>query len=122
MPFKKGNPGKLKGQKNHKSKLVEEIAGRLKCNPFEVLCHFANGDWKSLGYDAECYFKETETGAVKMGYVVSPDMRLQAAKEAAKYLYAQRRAIEISPDTEQREINDEVKELTEWYKRVRTLE
>jgi len=96
MAFEKGHKkygGRKKGYiKNH---VAHEIATQLKCNPFEVLCHFTNGNWKALGYEAECYFKETDNGAVKMGYVISPDMRLQAAKEASKYLYAQRRAVEI---------------------------
>jgi hypothetical protein len=122
MPFEKGHKkygGKKKGYlKNHSA---HEIAERLKCSPFEVLCHFANGDWKALGYDAECYFKETESGAVKLGYVVSPDMRLQAAKEASKYLYAQRRAIEMAPDQEQTEINDQVRDLASWYKNLKEM-
>lgn len=84
-----------KGTKNRKTLEVEEIASKLKCNPFEVLCLFAKGDWKALGYENELYFIEKPDGQVKMGYVVTPEMRLQGAKEAAKYLYSQKRAVEV---------------------------
>lgn len=122
MPFEKGNPGKPKGSKNKKSLLVEETAARLKCNPFEILCLFANGDWKRLGYDNECYHKETDSGEVKMGYTISPDMRLQAAKEASKYLYAQRRALEVDASVVQvTDTSEQVRELAAWYKDLREM-
>lgn len=56
----------------------------------------AKGDWKALGYDAECYFTEKPDGAVKMGYVVTPEMRLHGAKEACRYLYPIRKQVEVS--------------------------
>lgn len=72
--------GKKKGFKKDRS--VEETAERLGCDPFEVLCLFAKGDKKTLG--------------VKQ---VTASMRLAAAKEACKYLYSQKRAVEITnPD------------------------
>lgn len=90
--------GRQKGTKNKSRTAVEETAARLKVNPFEVLCLFAKGDWKALGYEAECYFAEKPDGAVKMGYVISPEMRVTAAKEASKYLYPQKKALEVSTD------------------------
>lgn len=88
--------GRQKGTKNKNRTAVEEMAARVGVDPFEILCFFAKGDWKSLGYEAECYFAEKPDGAVKMGYVISPEMRVTAAKEASKYLYAQKKAVEIS--------------------------
>jgi hypothetical protein len=80
-------PGRKKGSKNRKTVALESIASRLNVNPFEVLCLFAKGDWKKLGYlnpDA-----------------VTPHDRLSAAAEACGYLYSKKKSIEISnPDGE----------------------
>lgn len=92
--------GRPKGAPNKKSAQLDEVAKRLKCDPFEILCRFANGDWKGLGYENECYFSEKPDGSVKMGYVIGPDLRVQAAKEAIKYLHAQKKAVELSSDPE----------------------
>ena len=81
MPFQKGNPGKPKGAKNLINRDVEAIAAKLNVKPFEVLCHFAAGDFAALGLDKG---------------QISPRMRLHAAREASKYLYSQRRAVEVS--------------------------
>ncbi len=123
MPFVKGGPGKPKGAKHRKTRAIEDTAARLKCDPFEVLCRFANGDWKGLGYENECYFSEKPDGAVKMGYTITPEMRLHAAKEAVKYIYAQKRAIEITADvnTTSAKEEQEVQELIEWYRQVKEL-
>lgn len=96
MGFKKGNKGKPKGAKNKSTQLVEETAARLGLDPFEILCLFAKGDWKALGYDAEMYFVEKAEGAVTGHYVVTSEMRLKAAQEACKYLYSTKKAVEIS--------------------------
>lgn len=99
MPFKKGEGGRNVGSKNKRTLLIEEIAAKFKQDPFEILMRFAIGDWKGLGYENECYFTEKADGSIKMGYVVSPEMRLQGAKEAAKYLYAQKQAMDLKvPD------------------------
>lgn len=95
-----GRGGRPKGAINKKTAQLEDVAKRLKCDPFEILCHFANGDYKALGYEAECFFSEKPDGAVKMGYVISPDLRVHAAKEAIKYLHAQKKAVELSANPE----------------------
>lgn len=64
----------------------------------------AKGDWKALGYEAECYFKEGPDGAVKMGYVLSPELRMNAAEKACRYLYSQKQAIQHSTGPEGVEI------------------
>lgn len=112
MPKGKKFGGRKKGTPNKSSLRVEEIAQRLGCDPFEILCNFANGDWKRLGYENECYFSEKPDGAVKMNYVINPEMRLTAAKEAVKYLHAQKKAVELSTDPEGRGIQINVVDYT----------
>jgi len=91
--------GRQKGAKNKHTFNAEELARDLDCDPLEVLLFIAKGDWAALGYEAECYFLEKPDGAVKAGYTVSPEMRLKAAQEACKYLYSQKRSVELSnPD------------------------
>lgn len=97
MAFQKGNPGRPRGSFNKHSTQALEIAMRLQIDPFEVLCLFAKGDWKALGYENEVYVKETASGAFTLGYTITPDMRLHAAKEACKYVYAQKKEVELSP-------------------------
>lgn len=100
MPNKpKGLPktgGRQKGSLNKRTLQVEELAARFKLDPFEILLMIACADWKALGYENECYFKEGPAGEIKMGYVISPEMRLHAAKEAAKYLYSQKQSVALS--------------------------
>ena len=92
--------GSRKGIPNKRSAQLDEVARRLKCDPFELLLLFAKGDWKALGYENECYFAEKADGSVKMGYVISPETRMYAAKEAIKYLHAQKKAVEHSTGEE----------------------
>lgn len=101
MPFQKGNKlskGRQKGATNHRTRLVTEIAARVSIDPLEVLFKLAAGDWKGLGYDNECFFAEKPDGAVKMGYTISVETRLMAAKEAAQYLYPKKKEEEEPSD------------------------
>lgn len=76
--------GRPKGLPNKNTKTLMERAEALGVDPFKILLLFANNDWKGLGY--------TENS-------ITNDQRLNATKEASKYLYPQRRAIEVSgPD------------------------
>lgn len=68
-----------KGTPNRKTDELMAIAKRLKVSPFEVLCLFAGGRNAELGYAQ-----------------LDPGVRMKAAAEAAKYLYPQRRAVEVS--------------------------
>lgn len=86
--------GRKKGTPNKSALPLREIAERMGVNPFEILLRFAHGDWKGLGYEAECYFSEKPDGAVKMGYVISPEVRAKCAAEATQYLEPKRKAIE----------------------------
>lgn len=122
MGFQKGNPGKQKGTTWKKTLLLEEKAQKLKCDPFEILLRFANGDWKGLGYDAECYFIEKPDGQVKAGYTISPEMRLTAAKEAVKYLHAQKRAVDVTMDASVGVTKEKVAEAWQELKELQQIE
>lgn len=94
MGFEKGHklsPGRALGSKNRRTQMIEEIVERVGVDPFEILMKIAAGDWQGLGYDNECYFSEKPEGEVKLGYTITPEMRLQAAKEASAYLYAKKK-------------------------------
>lgn len=93
-----GNAGKgrPKGSKNKHSFNAEELAQKFDKDPLEILLLFAHGKWKELGYDNECYFAEKADGAVKMGYTITPEMRIQAAKDACKYLHSAKQAVALS--------------------------
>lgn len=77
--------GKTKGTRNKINRDVTATAARLGVDPFEVLCLFAKGDTKALQLPPKAR--------------VSPNQRLAAAIQACKYLYSQKRAVEIkNPD------------------------
>jgi hypothetical protein len=91
--------GRKKGSKNILFK-AELIAQKYNMDPFEVLMQIACGDWKALGFDAKTKTAwlasgiEFEEDAVKLGD------RLQAAKEACKYLHSTKQAVEMSTGEE----------------------
>src|SRR5579863_2863290 len=100
MPFQKGKAraegaGRKKGTPNKWTRKVEDIALKYKLDPFEVLLMFACADWKALGYDSDVYHVEKPDGSVKMGYVISPEMRLKAAEAAARYLYSTKQSVAL---------------------------
>lgn len=103
MPFQKGHklsPGRTAGVKNKRSLKVIEMASQFDLDPFEILMHIAQGDWEALGYQNEIFVKETADGkGHSLGYTITPEMRLAAAKECAQYLYAKKR--EEDPEAKQ---------------------
>lgn len=76
-----------KGAKSKFNQDVEATAKRLKIDIFEVILLYAKGDWKELDL-----FNQNS---------ISPEMQLQAAIQAAKYLYPQKRSVEISNKEDQ---------------------
>lgn len=85
MKFESGHQktgGRKKGALNKRNLLVEEIASRFSVDPFEVLMMFVAADWKGLGLESSLEIKVSD--------------RLQAAKEAARYLYAQKQSVAVS--------------------------
>lgn len=99
MPFVKGQKkigGRTKGSTNKDPLALEARAKARGCDVFDIALDFATGNFKALGYDAEVYHVEKPDGSVKMGYVITPEMRLKATMELMKYIYPAKKAIEIS--------------------------
>lgn len=90
--------GRQKGVGNKDILGLEERARALGVDVFEVLANFAGGNWKQLGYDNEVYVMENAQGATKIGYTITPEMRLKASTELMKYIYPQKKAVELSSD------------------------
>lgn len=96
---KTNNPnGRPKGVPNKRTQDLFELAEKLECNPFEVLLHFAKGDYQALGYE-ERQFKTYGTGEDSYTIdelTISPELRQKSAKDACEYLFPKRKAIEHS--------------------------
>lgn len=115
MALGKKTGGRKKGSVNKDKPDVEGIARETGCDPFKILCLFANGDWEALGYDSSVYIKEGKEGSTTIGYTITPEARVNAAKEAAKYLYSQKKAIEHTTG------DDGFKVIIEDYRMIRKL-
>lgn len=103
MAWPKGTPrpkgaGRSKGTPNKDPLQLEDRAKALGVDVFEVMAHFVAGNWKQLGYDNETYILENASGATKIGYTITPEMRLKAGTELMKYIYTQKKAHEHSTD------------------------
>lgn len=100
MPNKpKGLPktgGRQKGTPNKDVLGLEERAKTLGVDVFEILVYFVSGNWKALGYENEVFVIETAAGAHKLGYTITPEMRLKASTELMKYIYPTKKAVELS--------------------------
>lgn len=99
MGFQKGNKtatGRPKGSKNQDVLGLEERAKELGVDVFEVLVNFAAGNWEKLGYVNETYILENASGATKIGYTITPEMRMKASTELMKYIYPQKKAVELA--------------------------
>lgn len=90
------NPnGRPKGTPNKSTQEAKDIAERLGCKPFEVLCLFAMGDFAALGYK-EYTIKVIGENAVDE-LTISPELRQKSARDACKYLHPELKSVEISP-------------------------
>jgi len=97
MAFQPGHKkvgGRRKGQLNRKSLPVHQKAQELGIDPFEILLHFAAGNWKALGYPSQKRTVVTRNGSFQVD-VIEPDHRLKAASESCQYLFPKRKAIEF---------------------------
>lgn len=94
--FEKGNPGRPKGARNLVNRTVEETVRKLGLDPFEIVCLFAMGDWKTLGFEKEKETKFTPQGLEVEEYTIKPELRAAMAKEACKYIYSQKKALELT--------------------------
>lgn len=101
--------GREKGTPNKDTAELQEICKRLKCSPFEVTILFAKGDWKALGYEAEKYVSSESEKATTYKYTIDPSVRAKCASDACQYLYAKRKAVEVSgPEGGAIETNNEL--------------
>jgi hypothetical protein len=105
MAFKKGesrpeNAGRKKGSVNQKTKDARELADKLGVDPLEILFHFASRNWKALGYASEYHTKVLKDGGTLEVERITPEMRLNAAKEAVRYVYPQTKAVELKANEE----------------------
>lgn len=104
-----------KGSKNKSDMGLAEKAAALGCDPFEILCRFALGDWQGLGYKSEHTLTPTQKGEVIEKPIITPEIRHKAAAEAAQYLHPKRKAIEHSGEVvsiyEERLTPQEIEEI-----------
>ncbi len=95
MGFKKGQGGRHKGSVNKRTRNIEEMAAACSVDPFQVLLWVAEGNWKALGYDAPSKISYTSAGIEFEEPNVKLDDRISAAKAASKYLYSEKKAVEL---------------------------
>jgi hypothetical protein len=88
--------GRGKGTPNKNTLPLQQLADKLGCSPFEILCRFAIGDAKGLGYATDIVHSTTSKGEIIEKPLIGPELRIKAASEAAQYLYPKRKAIEHS--------------------------
>jgi hypothetical protein len=88
--------GRTKGSLNKRTFQLKEHIKSLGCDPLDVLVLFAKGDWRALGYESATVTKVTAQGEVIQVERITTDNRIAAAKEAAQYIYAKLRSIEVS--------------------------
>lgn len=103
MPAGKKYGGRKKGTPNKSTQSVREMADRIGVDPLEILLMVAANDWEGLGFDTDVtHFEKAEGDGSVIGEKprISLDQRIQAAKEAAKYLHAQRKALEHSGEVD----------------------
>lgn len=91
----KKSGGRQKGTPNKNKSELQKKADALGVDPFEILLLFTKGDWQALGYPQEKETKFNAQGGVVQVRVISPDLRVAAAKAASEYLYPKKKAVEI---------------------------
>jgi hypothetical protein len=103
MSWPKGQPrppqaGRKKGTPNRKTHEAQELAKKLGIDPFEILLHFAAGNWEKLGYTSPRRIVSAGMGVTIEIDQISPEMRVKAALEASKYVRPVLKAIEWKGD------------------------
>jgi hypothetical protein len=88
--------GRPKGAKNKHTFQVEEIAHKFDVEPFEIMMRIAVGDWKFFGFDGATKITYTMNGIEVEELNIPMKERAQMAKEASKYLYSAKQAIEVT--------------------------
>lgn len=84
------------GSKNKRTRNIEDMCGRFKIDPLELLMMVVNADWQGLGFDAPTRISYTNAGIEFEEHNIKLAERVQAAKEAARYLYCQKQSVALS--------------------------
>ena len=92
--------GRPKGSKNKRTLEVEEIISKMKINPLQMLIHFAENQYKKLGYDSPTRTSFTSAGIEFEEEIITPELRVTALKEVIKYVYAQKKATDLTINPE----------------------
>lgn len=85
--------GRSKGTPNKKTFDAQKMAEDLGVDPLEILLHAASNNYQALGYESAITTKLVGENAITED-TIPISTRVQAAKEAAQYLYPKRKAIE----------------------------
>ena len=85
--------GRTIGSPNKKTKELSELIGDY--SPVPRLIAICERDYEALGIE-EFIFIEKAEGEVKAAPTITIDSQLQALKELMKYMYPQKRAVELS--------------------------
>lgn len=93
LPGHKKEGGRAKGTPNKKTKELMELIGDF--SPVPGLIAICERDYKALGIE-EFIFVEKAEGEVKAQPTITVDLQMQAMKELMKYMYPQKRAVELS--------------------------
>ena len=87
------------GAKNRRNMKVEEIADKYILDPtqdpFQILLMVAANDFSGLGYPSNIIIKSDGDGGTYEELLIKLSDRVSAAKEAARYLYAQKQAFTV---------------------------
>lgn len=87
--------GRNAGTPNKRTFDARALAEKKGCDPLEILLDIAKGDWKALGYKVK-YVTKVNMGIEYEEDVILLENRLNAAKEASKYIYSQLKAVELT--------------------------
>lgn len=92
--------GRPKGSPNKASRLARDLAEEMGVDPLEILLLFASQNWKALGYDSSTCTRYSATGEAFETDRITPEIRMSAAREAAKYIYPTQKAVDhrINPE------------------------
>jgi hypothetical protein len=101
MAAPKGHPrygGRAKGTKNKDTQTAQQLAAELGVCPLTILLHFAQGNWKALGYPEATRKIFTADGDPVDVDVISPDLRQKSAKDALPFLRPTLKSVEVTGD------------------------
>lgn len=97
MSTKVKTGGRTKGTPNKKTQELIDKAKELGIDPYEILLFIAGNKWKELGYDEPTKLVPCGDGTMAVERI-EMSHRLMAAKEACQYMFAKRKAVELSQD------------------------